>query len=100
MDEKELLKNENKIEKLWLSIKNINSPDIQHLYGILLFKMGKSKKSIENLKIAIETMKNRKGVINQMSELVNNAINIHEHSQTDLDKYCDKPSKYSGDIKI
>ena len=71
------------IEALYKTVEHLKSPDIMHLYGALLFRLGKTVQAKELMLAAIEMMKEKKGIINSRSDLLNNAIVLYQHLQTD-----------------
>ncbi len=79
---------------LYNRVKHIQSPDLLHVYGVVMFKCGKIKEAAEHLLTAIEWTQQQHGFLSPQSELLNNLINMHEHMQWDLPQYLSTPSKY------
>lgn len=86
--------NESAATNLYERVKHIQSPDLLHVYGVILFKCGKIKEAAQHLKTAIEWIQLQHGFLSPQSELLNNVINMHEHMQWDLPQYLSTPSKY------
>ena len=83
------------IRAIYKRIQHIQSPDIMHLYGVLLFKGKQIKEAHEVLLDALDVAKKQHGVVSFNSDLLNNTINIHEFTQWDLDEITQSPSKYT-----
>lgn len=58
-------------------VKHLNSPEIMHIYGTILYKLDKVDEAYELFIKAVDTSIEQGGCINNRSELLNNAINIH-----------------------
>lgn len=83
-----------KIRSLYREISHLRSPDVMHIYGVLLFKANEVKEAQEVLIEAVELAKKQNGVVNFSSDILNNTINIHEFTQWDLGEIMQNPSKY------
>lgn len=79
---------------LYERVKHIQSPDLLHLYAVILFKCKKVKEAGELLKTAVEWTQLQHGFLAPQSEILNNLINMHEHMQWDLPEFLSTPSKY------
>ncbi len=88
--------NEATASALYERVKHIQSPDLLHIYGVLLFKCGKVNEAAQHLKTAVEWTQVQHGFLSPQSELLNNLINMHEHMQWDLPQYLSTPSKYDA----
>jgi uncharacterized protein HemY len=86
------------IREIYKKVAHINNPDIMHIYGVLLYKAGELHDAQDALTSAVEHMQKQGGLLTPASELLNNFINIHQHTQWDLPDLIAKPSKYSSPI--
>lgn len=93
-DPNELVKNIDDIRAIYHSIESLNSPDIMHLYGILLFRAGCIKDASNVLTSALECMQQQQGMLNSRTEIVNNFIDMCKDMQTDLPDLLSTTSKY------
>lgn len=84
-----------KVKQLYKIVEHLRSPEIMHLYGVILFKHDKKDQAKDMFLDAINQMQIQNGLISARSELLNNAINIHGIVQDDLDIHRKNPSKYS-----
>jgi GR25 family glycosyltransferase involved in LPS biosynthesis len=84
------------IRDVYKKVQHINNPDIMHIYAVLLYKAKQLHEAQDMFVEAVEAMRGADGVISGRSELLNNAINIHEHSQWDLSAITGHPSKYDS----
>lgn len=64
------------VENHYKSVEYLESPEIMHLYGVLLHKCNKSLEARNIFEKALDQMKLKNGLITRRSELLNNAINI------------------------
>lgn len=87
---------EEKARNTYKKVEYIQNPDIMHIYGVILFKLGYVPEAASLLSSAIDVMQKQHGMLNSQSELLNNMINLHEHMQTDIDAYLIEPSKYDS----
>ena len=81
----EIKKDFNKIETLFKALQNINSPDVHHLYGVLLTKVGRIAEAEKIFMNGIDEMKKQQGFMNNQSEILNNLIDLYKTMQTDID---------------
>lgn len=91
----EIKKNFNNIQKLYRVVENLHSPDILHLYGILLKKIGKLDEAEEIFSEGIQELKKQQGFLNNQSEIVNNLVDLYKYKQNDIDTIDIKNAKYS-----
>ena len=84
----------NKAKSLYKTVEHLKSPEIMHLYGVMLFKQGKKEQAKDLFLEAVQQMQSKNGLVNARSELLNNTINIHGMVQDDLEMYRKNPSKY------
>lgn len=83
------------VRKTYRNVAQLNSPDILHLYGVLLFKAKEVKEAQDALLEAVDLAKKQGAILNSSSDLLNNTINIHEHTQWDLPDIMRTPSRYT-----
>jgi len=72
----------------------IQSPDVSHMYGLVLFKMKRYDEAEEAFQRALRDAIAQQGLVNNTSEILNNAINIYQHLQNDIKSITSNPSKY------
>lgn len=82
-------------KQLYKIVEHLKSPEIMHLYAVILFKQGKAEQAKDLFIDAVQKMVEKNGCINARSELLNNAINIHGVVQEDLASHRKNPSKYA-----
>ena len=85
-----------KARKAYKVVEHIQSPDIMHLFGVILYKHDKKDQAKEMFLDAIRQMTAKNGCISARSELLNNTINIHGVCQEDLEVCRRNPSKYEN----
>lgn len=83
-----------KVKALYKTVEHLQSPEIMHLYGVILFKQGKKEQAKELFLDAVNQMQIKNGLITARSELLNNCINIHGMVQEDLEMHRRNASKY------
>lgn len=71
-----------RIDDLYKAAEYLESPDIMHVYGVLLHKCNKYTEAKIIFEKALEQMKIKNGLITRRSELLNNTININALCQT------------------
>jgi len=81
--------------KIYNVSSHLNSPDIIHLYAVILFKIEKLAEAKEYFLEAINQSILKNGKLDKNTELLNNAINICGLYQPDRDLYRKTPSKYT-----
>lgn len=81
--------------KIFNLSRHLNSPEIIHLYAVLLFKNEKLDEAKEHFIEAVNQCILKNGKLDRNTELLNNAINICGLYQPDRDSYRETPSKYS-----
>lgn len=84
-----------KIQQTYKTVERIRNPDIMHIYGVILYKLGKIKEAEQQLLTAVTEMQLQQGVVNARSDIMNNLIQIYQHRQDDLIELLKRPSKYS-----
>lgn len=85
-----------KARKAYKTVEHIQSPDIMHLFGVILYKHDKKDLAKEMFLDAVSQMIAKNGCISARSELLNNTINIHGVCQDDLEVCRRNPSKYEN----
>jgi len=85
----------NEANKLFDSIKHMQSADVMHLMGIIYYKHKDYANSKKFMIDAVESLKKNKGYLQQNSEILNNCINMHQYDQIYLEECKNQPSKYS-----
>lgn len=91
---------EAKATAIYQRVQQLQSPDLLHIYGVILFKCGLVKEAAQILSTAVDWMHKQHGMVNSGSDVLNNAINMYEHMQWDLPEYFAQPSKYDNIIKV
>lgn len=84
-----------KVKQLYKTVEHLKSPEIMHMYAVILFKMEKKEQAKEMFIDAVNQMIVQGGCMNARSELLNNTINIHGIVQEDLEMHRKNPSKYA-----
>lgn len=84
-----------KAKQLYKTVEHLKSPEVMHIYGVLLFKLNRKDQAKEMFLEAVNQMIAKNGCINARTELLNNAINIHGMVQEDLEIFRKYPSKYA-----
>lgn len=82
-------------ESIYDAIKDMNNPDILHTMGLLYFKNQNFIKAKELMTEACYQIKQGNGIIAKTSEILNNAINIYQHDQEQLEEFKGNNSKYN-----
>lgn len=84
------------VKAIYKTVANLRSPDLMHLYGVLLFKAGAAEEAAEVLADAVDEMQKQGGCVSARSDLLNNAINVQEHLQApELAAIAQRPSRYA-----
>ena len=82
----------NKIEKL-------GSSDVNHIMGIFCHKIGKYKEAFTYMSKAINIVKEKQGILNKHSEILNNLINLFQLlQQEEIEPIKKLPSKWDKTI--
>ena len=84
-----------RIRAIYKSVEQLYSMDVLHIYGVLMYKAGCLTEAEEAVTKAISEGLRAGGVIHSRCDLLNNAINIYEKIQPDLDGLISLRSKYS-----
>ena len=80
--------------KIYNLSSHLKSPDIIHLYAVLMFKKERMDEAKELFMEAVNENILKNGKLEKNSEMLNNAINICGIYQPDRDDYRKTPSKY------
>lgn len=83
-----------RVKQLYKIVEKLQSPEIMHLYGVILHRENKFSHARDIFTDAVEQMVSKDGLINPRSELLNNTINMYGLYQDDLSNLTAKPSKY------
>jgi hypothetical protein len=96
----EIIANMDKINKIYDTVKPLNNPDFQHIYGLIKIKADMLQDGEASLLLAVDQMKATQGILNSRSDLSNNLIELYKHLQPDLDTLLNLPSKYGKDCSL
>ena len=77
-------------------LEHIQSGDIMHLYGVILYRCGKKTEGRDLLIAAIEQLQQKGGLVNARSDILNNTIQIFQAEQDDLGELNKKISRYTA----
>lgn len=83
-------------KQIYNSTKHIASPDITHIYAVLLMKMENYDEAEDVLKLALDQTRQAQGILNNRCDICNNIVNLYEKLQTDIKTISKNPSKYSN----
>jgi hypothetical protein len=82
-------------KELYASSRAMNSPDIMHIYGIILYKTGHLDEAEELMVEALDQVRKGQGLLNNRCSLSQNIINLYKDLQRDVVGLAKKPSKYT-----
>jgi GR25 family glycosyltransferase involved in LPS biosynthesis len=85
-----------KAKQIYKSIEHLKSPEIMHLFAVMLFKSEKKEEAKDLFIEAVDNMVAQNGCITERSELLNNSINIHSVVQPEVELYQKLTSKYEN----
>lgn len=83
------------VEAMYKAVEHLKSPDVIHLYGVLLFRSGKHEAARDTMQAAIAEMRRKKGLLNARSDMLNNAISLYQHLQNDVETTAAAASRYA-----
>lgn len=83
-------------EALFDQIKGMNNPDILHTMAILYYKNQNYSKAKELMIEACNEIQNGHGIVSKSTDILNNAINMFQYDQPNLEECKKKKSKYSS----
>lgn len=98
--EADIKKHMNKLTELYMSLKNLNSPDVSHLYAQICEKSGQIEMAEEKLREAIDLTKKGQGLLNNRTALSVHVIAIYKKLQKDHTTTSKLPSKYAHPCTI
>ena len=87
-------------EKLFETIKDMNNPDILHTMAILYYKHQNYAKAKELMIQACNEIEKGHGIVSKSTDILNNAINMFQYDQPNLEDCKKKNSKYSLSSKL
>jgi tetratricopeptide (TPR) repeat protein len=76
--------------------KHMASPDITHIYAVILMKVDNFDEAEDYLNLALEQTRKFQGIINNRCDICNNIINLYEKLQSDISTISKNPSKYTN----
>lgn len=82
-------------EKLFETIKDMRNPDILHTMAILYYKHKNFVKAKELMIEACIEIEKGHGIVSKSTEILNNAINMFQYDQPNVEECKKKKSKYS-----
>ena len=85
-----------RVKQIYNMTKHISSPDITHLYAVILMKLENYDEAEDILKLALDQTRQAQGIINNRCDICNNIINLYEKQQDDIKAISKNPSKYSN----
>lgn len=85
-----------RVKQIYTITKHIASPDITHLYAVILMKIENYDEAEDILKLALEQTRQAQGILNNRCDICNNIINLYEKQQDDISTISKNPSKYSN----
>lgn len=71
------------------------NPDFLHVIGLIYFKRKEYSKATKYMCDAVENMEKSFSFIGKSSEMLNNAINMHQYEQPNMEEYKSRSGKYS-----
>lgn len=82
-------------EQIYKSLEKFENPDILHTMGVIYYKRKDYDNAKRYMTDACEKMQSGFGYISKSSEILNNAINIYQYDQVQLEECKKKVSKYN-----
>jgi len=82
------------IKELYKKLEKLESSDVHHIMSIVYHKLKLYDDAKQELMKAIDIATKKNGYLGRNSELLNNAINIYQYNQEDIDIISSQPSKY------
>jgi hypothetical protein len=82
-------------EKLYKHLEKFENPDILHTMGVMYYKRNDYDNAKKYMTDACDKMRENHGYVSKSSEILNNAINIYQYDQKQLEECKKKVSKYS-----
>ena len=88
-------------EQIYKSLEKFENPDILHTMGVIYYKRKDYENAKKYMTEACDKMQSGFGYISKSSEILNNAINIYQYDQSQLEECKKKVSKYNPDsVKV
>ena len=84
--------NANNLYKL---LETLENPEIDHIYGLLLYKSNNIDDAKKYINKAVINLKKNKNYCSKSNEILNNAINIYKLNQENFEECSKLKSKYS-----
>jgi GR25 family glycosyltransferase involved in LPS biosynthesis len=90
----DILKNMHTIQQLYKAVSVIQSPDVMFVYGCILQKAGRPDDAIRVFEQAVDLMKDKMGVLNSSSQLLQTLYDMYRMRQNDLKDMLAHASRY------
>jgi GR25 family glycosyltransferase involved in LPS biosynthesis len=84
-------------EALYKQLEKFENPDILHTMGVMYYKRKDYENAKKYMTDACDKMRENFGYVSKASEILNNAINIYQYDQKQLEECKKKVSKYSAE---
>jgi len=84
------------VKHIYNLVKHLSSPDITHIYAIILMKAECFDEAENYLQLSLDQTKQYQGILNNRCDICNNIINLYEKLQTDISTISKNPSKYTN----
>lgn len=81
-------------EQLYERLKELDSPDVLHTMGLMYFKRKDYKHAKQFMTDACDKLLLHQGYVSKLSEIMNNAVNIHQYDQDMVDECLKAKSKF------
>jgi hypothetical protein len=85
-------------EGIYKQIEKFENPDILHTMGVMYYKRKEYDNAKKYMTEACDKMRDNYGYVSKASEILNNAINIYQYDQKQLEECKKKVSKYSVEV--
>lgn len=85
-------------EQIYKQIEKFENPDILHTMGVMYYKRKDYDNAKKYMTEACNKMLDNYGYVSKASEILNNAINIYQYDQKQLEECKKKVSKYSVEV--
>jgi len=83
-------------ERLYKLLEKLEDPDVLHTMGVVYYKKKDYANAKKYMTEASYKLQEKQGCVSRSSEILNNAINIYQYDQSQLDECKKKVSKYSA----
>lgn len=81
---------------IYAGVEKLDSPDFMHTMGIIHYKRKDYDGAKKFMVSACDSLQKNNGFISQSSDIINNALNMFQYDQSNLEKCKKKKSKYSA----